>query len=615
MQCLAGICGAPQTADLACVQDSEQVGFDVACKLNANFTRVVQDITNPGPNNIDGKTLSQGGLKRVDPQHISCVREMVSALCCRLAGGVPSGPSSPEDAKVWNHAAKFLGLRLQGSGEECPGRQSDMGPAQAAEMRAVLAQFEAATLLMCNREYVVLDITNPGPTGVGGGQPSQPELARLDPSKRAAVDAMVREVSRLLLVGKEFGLSSKGDELLVWAKAAGFLGQRIQDPEESSQACVGRAPDMSVLAAGKLRTMLAKLEAAIMLTYNRERVVEDITNPGPANIDGKELTQLDLMRVDRRYKASVDEMVKAVASLLMGQGVSGPLTPDEALVWKQAATFLAQRVQGGPGEMPGRAPDMSSNAATMMRRVLGQIEAFGKLMSNRDRVIQDITNPGSSAVGGGTITQPNLKRLGGYTTPLVDAMISETCSRLLGKKMSEPDSGEARVWAEAANFLHVRIQASAAECPGRSPDFSNDAATAMRKVLASIPNPKKKIGTSSVEAAQRLMSNRERVVLDIINPGPKNIDGKPLTQTDLKRVGGSGSRMSVDAMISEVFHRLLGKKSSKPSTPEEAGDWVAAASYLSGRIQGTPSEMPGRNPDMSSEAAAAMRQVLAGLAS
>jgi hypothetical protein len=112
-----------------------------------------------------------------------------------------------------------------------------------------------------------------------------------------------------------------------------------------------------------------------------------------------------------------------------------------------------------------------------------------------------------------------------------------------------------------------------------------------------------------MEAAHMLMNNRERVVQDIANPGPKNIDGKTLTQTDLKRVDAK-HRASVDAMVREVCCRLLGKGASMPQAPGEMSVWAEAARFLSGRIQGTPSDCPGRNPDMSSAAAAALRAVL-----
>jgi len=59
-------------------------------------------------------------------------------------------------------------------------------------------------------------------------------------------------------------------------------------------------------------------------------------------------------------------------------------------------------------------------------------------------------------------------------------------------------------------------------------------------------------------------------------------------------------------MMGEVCCRLLGK----PASGKSDLVWKQAASFLSGRIQGTPNEMPGRNPDMSSGAAQALRSVL-----
>merc|ERR1719316_238987 len=160
---------SPPSNPLVLVQDSEQAGVEAACKLMANFTRVVRDITNPGPMNIDGKELTQTELKRVDPDAEPYVRAMLSAVCCRLLGQEVPGPSM-EEALVWKQAAMFFSNRIQGTLQEMPGRAPDMTSAQAAAMRTVLAEMEAACRVMSNFETVVQDITNPGPGGVKGGQ-------------------------------------------------------------------------------------------------------------------------------------------------------------------------------------------------------------------------------------------------------------------------------------------------------------------------------------------------------------------------------------------------------------------------------------------------------------
>jgi len=239
-------------------------------------------------------------------------------------------------------------------------------------------------------------------------------------------------------------------------------------------------------AASALRLTLARMEAAHRLASNRERVVKDIINPGPSNIDGRPLTQPNLTRVDSKYKSSVDEMVKAVCSRLLGQAVSGPPSPEEALVWVQAATYLSGRIQSSKAEMPGRAPDMGVPAALAMQKVLAQIEASCKLTSNRAKVVQDITNQGSTAVNGGKVTQTSLKRVPSSQQASVDAMVSEVCARLLGKTASEPSSQNAQVWKDAAVYFHSRIQATSKEMPGRKRDMSVAAATATRTVLAQI---------------------------------------------------------------------------------------------------------------------------------
>ena len=63
-------------------------------------------------------------------------------------------------------------------------------------------------------------------------------------------------------------------------------------------------------------------------------------------------------------------------------------------------------------------------------------------------------------------------------------MMREVCSRLLGKSAVEPDPSEAKVWADAAAYFHLRTQAASKEMPGRNRDMSTAAATAMRTVLA-----------------------------------------------------------------------------------------------------------------------------------
>merc|ERR1719321_767163 len=210
----------------------------------------------------------------------------------------------------------------------------------------------------------------------------------------------------------------------------------------------------------------ASREAAQMLMSNYMRVVQDITNPGPNNIEGKKLTQTDLKRVDVKHQAFVGAMVRDVCCGLVGKATPKTLTREEALVWAEAACFLSGRIQGTPEEMPGRNPDMSSQAATALRKMLAQTEAAHMLLSNREKVVQDITNPGPKNIDGKALTQTDLKRVDIRNQASVDAMIREVCGRLLGKDKSMPQAPEeVQAWAGAARYLSGRIQGSPGEMP------------------------------------------------------------------------------------------------------------------------------------------------------
>eukprot|EP00747_Dinoflagellata_sp_TGD_P139719 gnl/TRDRNA2_/TRDRNA2_175933_c0_seq4.p1 gnl/TRDRNA2_/TRDRNA2_175933_c0~~gnl/TRDRNA2_/TRDRNA2_175933_c0_seq4.p1 ORF type:complete len:343 (-),score=71.80 gnl/TRDRNA2_/TRDRNA2_175933_c0_seq4:100-1062(-) len=309
---------------------------------------------------------------------------------------------------------------------------------------------------------------------------------------------MVQEVSGRLYGTVASELPAK--DLQVWAEAAAFLNTRIQGPEDWSEnpnEHQDRPADMSLAAKVALRKALGQLEAVLMLMSNREKVVKDITNSGPNGLNGGQLTQLGLKRVDSKYAASVDKMVAAVCGLLLGKGVPGPSTPEEAMAWQQAAIFLSGRVQGSADACPGRAPDMSSYAATEMRTALGQVEAASKLTSNREKVVKDIINAGPNGVNGGQLTQTHLKRMDGQHQASVDAMMKEVCSRLLGTKTTEPTTEQVQVWGQAARFFAARIQASDGVCPGRDADMSPGAATAMCAVLAQITSQSKMSSASA----------------------------------------------------------------------------------------------------------------------
>ena len=111
-----------------------------------------------------------------------------------------------------------------------------------------------------------------------------------------------------------------------------------------------------------------------------------------------------------------------------------------------------------------------------------------------------------------------------------------------------------------------------------------------------------------------------RVLHDLTNATKLNIDGKPLTHETLHRVAPDQKR-HVDGFLRELARRMLGASASEGPLPEQldaskpaqAAAWVASAAYLGARIQSSEEQCPGRKPDMSPLAAAAMKAVMAEL--
>jgi hypothetical protein len=122
-------------------------------------------------------------------------------------------------------------------------------------------------------------------------------------------------------------------------------------------------------------------------------------------------------------------------------------------------------------------------------------------------------------------------------------------------------------------------------------------------------------------AARKLISNHVRVLHDLTNSTAKSIDNKALTQPVTLRRVAPEHRPHVDGFLRELARRLLAHPSDalkvrlEASQPQQAAVWVASAAYLDGRIQSTAEQMPGRRPDMSPGAAAAMKGVMAELRS
>lgn len=57
-----------------------------------------------------------------------------------------------------------------------------------------------------------------------------------------------------------------------------------------------------------------------------------MTNPGPLNIEGRPLTQLELVRVPESQLEFADSALREIERRLIGEGRSDPRTEEEAMV-------------------------------------------------------------------------------------------------------------------------------------------------------------------------------------------------------------------------------------------------------------------------------------------
>jgi hypothetical protein len=126
-----------------------------AQKLIKNHEAVIRDVCNPQHANVNGKSLTQGHLKRVDPAYVQYVEEALRMVVIKLlgahvppdiklgphhSGGVaPALTGDPTQSRVWAATCMFVLARMQ-LGNEKPGRSPDMAPDAALAMRTALME-------------------------------------------------------------------------------------------------------------------------------------------------------------------------------------------------------------------------------------------------------------------------------------------------------------------------------------------------------------------------------------------------------------------------------------------------------------------------------------------
>jgi len=269
-------------------------------------------------------------------------------------------------------------------------------------------------------------------------------------------------------------------------------------------------------------------------------------------------------------------------------------------------------------------------------------EAAKALISNNARLLRDVCNTSSSNIDGKPLTQSELQRVDERFEEIVDEALREVTRRLLGRGkpitlQATDEASEAR--AACARYIHLRIQSDNEQMPGRTPDMSPSAAVATKACLAQVAstlweplyealaehggevnaNADGAAGMHAAaprrEAVERILANHFLLVLDITNPTCLNVHKKELTQTELRRVP-TAQAPHVDEALREATRRLLGFEAHQLLSESLAADEARTMTYayLKARIQSSPQQKPGRNPDMSPQAAAAFLAVLAELA-
>jgi len=304
--------------------------------------------------------------------------------------------------------------------------------------------------------------------------------------------------------------------------------------------------------------------------------------------------------------------------------------------WEPLHSMLEREATLLKGGKPTGAAASFSRAA--------RIEAATKIITNHFRLLNDVCNPTKSTNADQIdlgLTQVELLRVHPHFAPHVDEGLREVAQRLIGlgaTTILDPTREAVEARAAAARYLHLRIQSKPDQKPGRRPDLSPEGAAAMKAVLSEVGSTaweplhdlfqergvnEKCRDTHSVainhsakarkEAVTAVLGNHVRLLIDVCNPSAElNIDATKLTQTELNRVPAADAP-HVDEGLREAIRLLMGHGTPRAVLSSASSAQAAraqCAKYLRTRIQDEPSQKPGRKPDMSAEAGAALKDVL-----
>jgi len=157
----------------------------------------------------------------------------------------------------------------------------------------------------------------------------------------------------------------------------GDVGSTLWEPlHEVVSQHDGANVNAEAIGAAASHSTAARLEAVGRVLGNHFRLLLDITNPsGDLSIENRSLTQTTLTRVPPAQATYVDEALREAVRRLQGFESHQRLSDSEEATEARATAslYLKARIQSAPQQKPGRAPDMSAEAASAFKAVFGEL--------------------------------------------------------------------------------------------------------------------------------------------------------------------------------------------------------------------------------------------------
>jgi len=174
-----------------------------------------------------------------------------------------------------------------------------------------------------------------------------------------------------------------------------------------------------------------------------------------------------------RLKAAIGSIKYGGGSMAVAVSGAGVVNNDMVKTTSDWSALQAKLAAGGSAA-DGAAAKFSQDA---------RVEAARKLITNRDRVLNDVCNPARKS-------QPiPLKEVVSQShKSAAENGMKETARRLLGQPSSENrhSAEDQKAWVDMAKIIDARLQTSSAQCPTRVRDMGEEAGAALRAVLKEV---------------------------------------------------------------------------------------------------------------------------------